>query len=184
MRKIKVGAVVALIVLSNTVSQGSFADDFGTHTVDTGAKADNGWHDYCTVYSWVPSWQQPLDDAMARLSSQTVMTTHWQSGGCSNWMDVQARVSNSTEMGSALRGSTTCVTGQFDALNVVCGGAAVLLNADLLTDYGQRRKTICHEVGHTVGLSHSSTATDCMISGSSTVDWYGSHHIAHINGAY
>ena len=50
-------------------------------------------------------------------------------------------------------------------------------------------KTACHEVGHTVGLSHSPTGDDCMRSGeipSTDVKWrkYNSHHVGHINNYY
>jgi hypothetical protein len=71
------------------------------------------------------------------------------------------------------------------------------LNIDLLLDYTQRRKTLCHEIGHSVGLQHYTSAgsgavpgenNDCMKSGPVDGDvwWieYSDHHQAHIDTAY
>jgi hypothetical protein len=60
------------------------------------------------------------------------------------------------------------------------------------------RKTICHEIGHSVGLTHYKNDAypsapegqpDCMIVGpleSSSDAWrvYSAHHKSHINGHY
>lgn len=63
-----------------------------------------------------------------------------------------------------------------------CERARVRLNAAVLTDADNRRKTACHEIGHSVGLIHGGTA-DCMLSGpvSKPTYTYTQHHINHIN---
>ena len=66
----------------------------------------------------------------------------------------------------------------------VCDQASVYVNTQLLSTYGQRRKTFCHEVGHSVGLHHGTGVGGCMVSGSSTASTYAAHHVIHINAAY
>lgn len=71
-----------------------------------------------------------------------------------------------------------------------------------VNDNFEARHTLCHEVGHTLGVRHYSGTTNspdpdgfgwylnsCMISGiaDSGSPWtrqYGEHHRAHINGAF
>ncbi|MEN9989744.1 MAG: hypothetical protein RL508_723 [Actinomycetota bacterium] len=181
-RKRRIASALALMVVFTTTSF-AYGDDFGLGNGDTGYKADNGWHDYCTYLSYPSTWSQPIADAMGYLDSATVMTTYSQSA-CNPWVDAQFHVSNNAEMGSGFRGFTACLSSQTNDTNHICGGAVIFLNADILTSYGQRRKTICHEAGHSVGLMHGNVATDCMVSGSSTLDFYDSHHLSHINNAY
>lgn len=172
-----------IFILSFATTPLAYGDDFGLGNADVGYKADNGWHDYCTYQSYPSTWSQPIDDALGYLDSATIMTTYSQSV-CNPWIDAQFHVSGNSEMGSGFRGYTACLLSQTDNINHVCGGALIFLNADILTSYGQRRKTICHETGHSVGLMHGSVASDCMVSGSSTLDFYNSHHLAHVNSAY
>jgi hypothetical protein len=57
-------------------------------------------------------------------------------------------------------------------------------------DDADRKKTACHEVGHSVGLQHGDNKLDCMIIGeipAPTGQWktFGTHHINdHINATY
>ncbi|MEU6720305.1 matrixin family metalloprotease [Nonomuraea sp. NPDC046802] len=44
----------------------------------------------------------------------------------------------------------------------------------------QRQALACHEIGHTVGLDHSTESGSCL----RTVTKYGTHDVAHINGRY
>lgn len=47
------------------------------------------------------------------------------------------------------------------------------------------RNTLCHEIGHGVGLRHGSTYGGCMNSGIYTSNLvYSSHHVSHINAYY
>ncbi|MEU6713634.1 matrixin family metalloprotease [Nonomuraea sp. NPDC046802] len=48
----------------------------------------------------------------------------------------------------------------------------------------QRQALACHEIGHTVGLDHSTESGSCLRTGSHTVTKYGTHDVAHINGRY
>ena len=64
-----------------------------------------------------------------------------------------------------------------------CQTARLKLNPDLLNDDLNRKKTACHEVGHSGGLSHESDPNDCMVPGpvSSGHTDYNTHHIGHLN---
>jgi hypothetical protein len=44
----------------------------------------------------------------------------------------------------------------------------------------ERRKTMCHELGHSTGATHNG-ASGCMVSGSSTASTYTAHVIGHMN---
>lgn len=76
------------------------------------------------------------------------------------------------------------------------------IQEDATNDNFQARKTLCHEVGHTLGASHYAGTTNspdpdgfgwflnsCMISGihDSGALWtrsYGAHHLSHINNRF
>lgn len=85
-----------------------------------------------------------------------------------------------------MRGGTRCVS----MVNNICDSAHITLDFAELNlgtdDKEDRRKTACHELGHSVGLSHRDDAVDCMINGeipSTASQWqnYGYHHRQHIN---
>lgn len=95
---------------------------------------------------------------------------------CSSATDVIFRQVNS---GMTERGTYQCL-----AFNIYgrCERALVRLNAALLTDADNRRKTACHEIGHSGGLRHGGTA-DCMLNGAvaQPTSWYTQHHVDHLN---
>ena len=58
------------------------------------------------------------------------------------------------------------------------------MNPTLLDDDLNREKTACHELGHSLGLTHhASPYDDCMISGPVNAGHkeYINHHINHID---
>jgi hypothetical protein len=181
----KSSAILTSLVVAVTVSWSpatAFADPFGTGTSDTGYLADNNVHTYCQyMVSYIPAWFDPMQDAMNNLANQTDMSVTYISR-CEAITDVLFSVTDSSVIGSNVRGATACLT--FIPNTSICNTSRVWLNSDLLTTYSARRKTSCHEVGHSVGLSHAPTGDDCMISGSYTYSSYNSHHVGHINAAY
>jgi hypothetical protein len=48
----------------------------------------------------------------------------------------------------------------------------------------QRQALACHELGHTVGLDHSTQSSSCLRKGAHTTVKYSAHDVAHINGRY
>jgi hypothetical protein len=47
-----------------------------------------------------------------------------------------------------------------------------------------RRSVACHEIGHTVGLRHTTDSSSCMYNGSTYPQTLNAHDRAHINGRY
>lgn len=95
--------------------------------------------------------------------------------------DVRFFRSDNSDLAGSL-GVTFC--NKWTQIPGICAGFHVVLNADLLTSTSYRQKTACHEVCHSVGLSHGPTYGGCMISGLSTINYYSSHHVDHINNYY
>jgi hypothetical protein len=178
-----IGFAGALIISSSLfLPSSATADPFGTYTFDTGPKADGANHTWCEYrVNWIPSWFDPFDDAMSYLDSHTDMTTN-RVYPCTEDTDILFSVRDSEVLGSNTRGVSFCV--DLNAATLVCNSSHVQLNSDLLLTYTQRRKTSCHEIGHTVGLSHAPTGDDCMISGNYGYAGYNPHHTLHINIAY
>jgi hypothetical protein len=90
------------------------------------------------------------------------------------------------DLPSGVRGSTGCAVlngSVCDRNNVTIDIAELNIGTN---DEDDQTKTTCHELGHTVGLTHGGASEDCMISGerpSTASQWehYGSHHTYHIN---
>lgn len=64
-----------------------------------------------------------------------------------------------------------------------CSSSVISLNPDELTDTLNRRKTACHELGHSLGLEHHTTYSDCMQNGAVTSghQTYDAYHVNNIN---
>ena len=182
-------AIVGTVVL--TLGLGAVAataDPFGTWTGDTGPFADGVGHTYCWGSGFNDALKDNADAAMANLDAQTEMFDSFQAS-CDVvntdifWFDA--------DLAGERRGESFCVT--WITYGEICNSADVRLDPVKLNegddDNLDTTKTACHEVGHTVGLTHSSSGDDCMRSGempSTNVQWrrYNQHHVGHINGRY
>lgn len=181
-RSLLVGVILALLTASPVLG-----DPFGTNTTDTGPFADSGFHDYCWGYGFDAVLHDNAASAMSSLDVQTDMVDSFRTT-CSSvtdifWFD--------GDLPGAARGGTRCVT--WTTYGVICNSFDIMLDPAAINvgseDELDTTKTACHEVGHTTGLSHASTGTDCMISGempSTDGQWrsYNAHHVDHINSRY
>ncbi|HVQ96310.1 MAG TPA: hypothetical protein VMU51_35155 [Mycobacteriales bacterium] len=177
-------AVAGALGVAGTASADPFGLDTPTHNEPgVGSIPDSTIHTFCfSGAGWTAAWQAIVNSRMLNLDVQTVY--EGATVACDAATDVTFEL-NST-MGA--RGDSRCVT--WNAVGF-CDAAIVRLNSNaaVLPNDHQRRKTACHEIGHTVGLAHGDdTATfwnDCMLSGTVAAgnQWeqYNAHHVAHIN---
>lgn len=169
-QKLLTVAFVAILSMATPVS----ADPFGVGGSDTGWLADNYDHDYCwsTNFNWV-SLRNHATASMNYLNSSTNF-----SGGslqsCNSGTDVYFQRFNTT----AYRGLYQCDDRNGDK----CDNADIRISSNTGTlPTNERRKTICHEVGHSAGATHHSSGWGCMVSGTSTSQTYVQHTIDHMD---
>jgi hypothetical protein len=124
------------------------------------------------------------------VEAQTVVNTLEQS--CASATDVVFRIAN---LGGLGYGYTDCLRtnaeGYCDSWSIDIDWEQI--QQDAVNDGYQARKTLCHEIGHSLGLHHYSAGSSpdgatnsCMITGihDSGAAWtrtYGAHHRSHIN---
>jgi len=179
MKKTFIAIASICLALATSIS-GALADPFGTNGPNTGPFADNSLHNYCFVGTMESYWVNPLTLAMTNLDNQSQMTIGTQYS-CNSDADIRfSKVDSSILLG--ILGSYRCTS--WTQVYGVCAGSSIQLNSDLLTSTSFRQKTACHEIGHSVGLTHGASYGGCMISGFSTINFYSSHHISHINSHY
>jgi len=162
---------------------------------------DIGDHSWCYGDSF--SNHDPFENSMATVESETIVDTVYQST-CKNTTDVVWLLDHGV-LASNVFGQTTCDHYRPDIMR--CDQWNVQLNTDLISaskyPTQQKRQTVCHELGHTLGVSHypapgsaispptypsGDSGYSCMRSGEVTsisTNWfktYGTHHITkHIN---
>lgn len=182
---VAIAAVGNLLTASASWSSANF-DPWGTNTPATGAHPDGSSHSYCF---------QPMDSGAKenvrnaenfalddRTDARVVFHRECDYVGGSE-TDVSW---DTVSLPGTTRGKAYCE--DFD--NGKCDQFYAELDLAELRkgphDGGDITKTACHELGHTVGLTHHSSGYGCMISGempNANVSWrrYVAHHRAHIN---
>lgn len=170
-------ALSMLLALSVIYTQPVNADTFGGCYGDgnEGCVPVDRSHSYCWTSSMTTAFQSHATSSMTYLDAYTSYSTPFHST-CGTSTDARWMLAS---LGASTRGRYTCdlITG-----DLTCQRATLRLNPDLLTDGNNRRKTACHELGHSAGLRHGGTA-DCMLNGAVTAptSTYSTHHITHIN---
>jgi len=169
-------AVAGILTSAFGAARPAVADTFGGCNADEGCKPDNLSHAWCYGDGFTST---ALRDAatygLTNLDAQTDFT-QGRTTSCTATTDV-IFIQFSDAAGP--RGDYLCLA--FNSANE-CEQARVRLNTALLNDTANRRKTACHEVGHSGGLRHGGD-TDCMINGAITTGFqtYDQHHIDHLN---
>jgi hypothetical protein len=184
----RLGCVLAVLsFLVAVVAAPVSADPFGTGPPDAGWFADSSNHSYCYGSGFATGLEDEADYAMfISLDGDTVMSATFQSS-CDSTTDVRWLDAN---LPAGQRGVYTCI----DKGGDICFRANVTMDPNELNigpnDHEDKLKTACHEAGHSVGLEHGNSKSDCMINGEipdTTVQWrrYSTHHISdHINPRY
>lgn len=171
------GAAIVLLAMSMLLlGMGTAsADTFGTGTDGSGLLPDDATHSFCWGSNFTStSFRNAASGRMANLDNQTSMSDSFVS--CSSLTDVRFELMSGS---NGVRGDWTCL----DWVGQVCYSARIRMNTTYLTNDINRRKTACHEIGHSVGFSHLAPQTDCMVSGAVSVETatYNTHHRTHIN---
>ncbi len=160
------------------------ADTFSGGGAATGWQADNGVHTFCFATTDVTIKDESRKIMNNALDSPTDMSDE-EHASCDSQIDVWFR---REDLPAGTRGTYTC-----EWLNGSrCNRSSVRIDEDEIrigsNDIEDIDKTICHEIGHSVGLTHGGT-TDCMRNGEipdTSSQWrnYDAHHRGHINNAY
>lgn len=172
-------ALATVMVLATPIGADTFPDNYDTRV------ADSSHHNYCYTSSLSSSSRRAVADyAMFNsLANPTDMSASLVS--CTSTTDIWWYDGN---LSGSNRGLRTCANAISSS---VCNRSNVTLDFAQLdigsNDWEDRRKTSCHEAGHSVGLDHDSTG--CMVTGevpSTALSWrrYNSHDTGHINAQY
>jgi hypothetical protein len=195
------GFLAASLAIAVVDVQAVGADPFGAvppgSSSDTGSYPDSNPHRSC-FGAWPSSegwWAlQSLATTDANSDMDSVLESCNWSG--SDWTDIHAQV---FDLPAGVRGATSCTATHGSS---TCDRNDVLIDLGEIAyqgnDYeGNVRKTVCHEFGHSMGLTHYKVNAypyapegqhDCMISGvvnyNNTWFVYSAHHKSHINSVF
>lgn len=173
--------LIAFIVMIGSVLVGvpverAVADPFGVGGSNTGWLADNHDHDWCWSTNFtVQTMRDHATDSHNYLNSSATNFSGGSFQTCNSGTDVYWQAFNTT----AYRGQYQCD----DRSGNVCDNADVRISTNTSTlPTNERRKTMCHELGHSTGATHHSVSGwGCMISGTSTSQTYVTHTRTHMS---
>lgn len=178
---------VVLVLITISFPLPASADPWGTQTADTGAHPDGGGHNYCYYQFNPPSadFQTNLEQVIAHsLVYHTNVPYSNFDDPCDTSGSPQTDIRwISNDLDGTVTGQAPCAvyytsSDHCDRYNVTIDELEVSEGAN---DEWDESQTACHELGHTVGLSHGTQ--DCMMSGEppdGTDQWnhYGTaHHV-------
>lgn len=162
------------------------ADTFGHGPPDEGYEADSVIHTYCFEAAFDADLEEHADYAMQTSIDVDTDVQDLFVGTCDSTVDVEWRDAN---LDPGVRGQYQCIS----LSGTICFASRVTLDPDELDegffDFWDRRKTACHEAGHSLGLRHGARKGDCMRNGeipNTDLRWrrFNDHHIFHIDLTY
>lgn len=184
-QKVRRMAPTALLLAATAVHEGApvaRADPYAIGYPTGGFEPDDKLHYTCFVHAFSAGFSDEFLDAVAFIEDNSGGIVHTYYVSCS---DSRVDVIADQYLEGGDRGQYVCQT--FNGSGE-CDVAAISLNADFFySEYEgdmlgwQVRKTWCHELGHSLGLTHAND--DCMVSGDSTVSTYSGHHGYHIENS-
>jgi hypothetical protein len=171
-------AIGVLVAAGLAVTAGPVgADPYGGCNTTTGCRPDNRLHTYCFTTSMNnrPGLRAAANYAMGNLRDQAGYRIDRQACNAGS-LDIRF-VSNTA---ITARGDYLCLERLTPGSNT-CARSRIRLNPNNLANDLNRRKTACHEVGHSVGLQHGDRKSDCMRNGHVTSGHqrYNAHHVEH-----
>jgi hypothetical protein len=168
------------------------ADPWGTNTSNTGAHPDGGSHTWCWGSGFDTALRDNVNSSMNNaLGGPTDANVAFQSSCNLSGTSETDVVWFDGNLPAGIRGQTFCEDfdgGNCDQNYITLDPAEINIGSN---DEADTTKTACHELGHSVGLTHGSgggdgTANDCMYSGERPnlnlqYERYSAHHRGHIN---
>ncbi len=180
----RVGLVLAAsLTLTLGTALAAAADPWGTNTQDTGAHPDSDPHTYCYSSSAGADIRENISNMMWDAMDPTAVNVDYNSD-CDLSGDTETDVVWRQGNLASATGSTYCedFDTRCDQFYSTLDLAAIDVGDYDETDQSQ---TACHELGHTGGLTHGGSSTDCMINTGDTPPTdlqyrrYGDHHKSH-----
>lgn len=172
-------ALILLFGLTWVSTAPGVADPWGTNTDDTGAHPDSNPHTYCfqDPGGYRADVNDITDNALATPTDANISFHSWCDFSSQSETDVVWR---QRDLSGTKRGTTYC-----EDFDTYCDQYYATIDYNYIVqsstaDAENVKKTICHELGHTVGLTHGADPGYCMISGEVGTDikWrrYAPHH--------
>lgn len=186
----RVLSILGLALSTIIVAASAHADEWGdteSNPIDgTGPRPDRSSHTYCFEPMNTSVHDNIVNAENNALDAETQVTVAYQSS-CDYSSGTETDVVwDTADLSGTVRGRAWCE----DWDDGLCDQSYVELDVAELNegsnDEVDTTKTACHELGHTVGLTHHSSGYGCLISGevpSTDLMWrrYVDHHKGHIN---
>lgn len=184
--------ILGLLFLTVAAAAPAAADPWGVQSSSTGAHPDGSTHNWCWGSGFDLALRDNVIDSMNNaLGGPTDAVVDYKSTCVLSGLSETDVVWFDADLPGSTRGKAPCedYDGSYcDQFYVTLDPAQINIGSN---DEADTTKTTCHELGHTVGLTHGAgggdgTADDCMVSGerpssATRYERYSTHHKGHIN---
>lgn len=157
----------------------------------TPCRMDDRNADYCTLYPWQAAQGARFGEAMENLDALTVLYDTY-APACVYNTDLGGHISGQSgeyvldlnTFGMYLCTKKTADGSRCDQASIIFAPYNPYYSTNASTKQTQWRNTLCHEIGHGVGLYHNA-GEGCMASNLTTgYLYYTNHQVDHINSAH